>query len=90
MLRQNSLNRYTAGFLDVNEQHLAAIGEEHSNYPFDAESASRTRQHATAIGEEHRNLALMLRECFTTVFLFLNKTLVQEQTPPIVARRVGA
>ena len=34
MLRQNSLNRYTAGFLDVNEQHLAAIGEEHSNYPF--------------------------------------------------------
>jgi len=25
MLRQNSGNRFTAGFLDVNEQHLAAI-----------------------------------------------------------------
>src|SRR6478672_6809219 len=67
MLRQNSLNRYTAGFLDVNEQHLAAIGEEHSNYPFAIESEFRTRQHAT-IGEEHRNLVLMLPECFPTAF----------------------
>jgi hypothetical protein len=89
MLRQNSLNRYTAGFLDVNEQHLAAIGEEHSNYPFATESVFRTRQHVTAIGEEHRNLVLMLRECFTTAFLFLNQTLAQEQTPRIVARRVA-
>ena len=49
MLRQNSLNRYTAGFLDVNEQHLAAIGEEHSNYPFATGMVFRTRQHVTAI-----------------------------------------
>jgi len=88
MFRQNSLNRYTTGFLDVNEQHLAAIGEEHSNYPFATESVFRTRQHAT-IGEEHRNLVLMLRECFPTTFLFLNQTLAQERTPRIVARRVA-
>jgi len=49
MLRQNPLNRYTAGFLDVNEQHLAAIGQEHSNYLFATESVFRTRQHVTAI-----------------------------------------
>ena len=49
MLRQNSLNRYTAGFLDVNEQHLAAIGEEHSNYPFATERVFRARQHVTTI-----------------------------------------
>ena len=49
MLRQNFGNRFTAGFLDVNEQHLAAIGEEHSNYPFAPESVFRTRQHVTAI-----------------------------------------
>ena len=89
MLRQNSGNRFTAGFLDVNEQHLAAIGQEHSNYPFDAKSAFRTRRHVTAIGEEHRNLVLMLRECFTTAFLFLKRTLAQEQTPRIVTRRLA-
>jgi hypothetical protein len=31
----------------------------------------------------------MLRECFPTVFLFLNQTLAQEQAPRIVARRVA-
>ena len=89
MLRQNFGNRFTASFLDVNEQHLAAIGEEHSNYPFATESEFRTRQHVTAIGEEHRNLVVMLRECFTTAFLFLNRTLARKQTPRIVARRVA-